>query len=129
MDQSIRHIKFEMDGLLWDNYWCAMNSEMGKFDWDVVLGFSIESARDIIMEKAPIIWMLLTSLAIDHCCPQLAESRMKCKPCGHGSNQTRDPYLVSSTNPILYPSLQTTSHLVLHSHSDAHAIYEELQHE
>src|SRR5260370_18763875 len=54
VDQSIRHIKFEMDGLLWDDYWCATNSETGKFDWDVVLSFSIKSAQDIIMEKHPL---------------------------------------------------------------------------
>ena len=96
VDQSIRRVKFEMDGLLCDDYWRATNSEMGKFDWDVILDFSIKSAQDIIMEKAPIIWTLLTSLAINHRRPRLVESRMQSKPCGHGSNRTRDPYLVSA---------------------------------
>ncbi len=76
MDQFIGHIKLEMDRLLCDDNWCATNLETRKFDWDVILSFSVELAQKIIMKKAPIIWMLLTSLATKHCHPQLVETRM-----------------------------------------------------
>ena len=66
VDQSIKHIKLEMDTLLHDDYWHATNSETDRFDWDVILSFSIESAQSIIMENAPIIWMLLTWLAVEY---------------------------------------------------------------
>ena len=65
-----------MARLLKDNYWHATNSESGKFDWDVILDFSIESAQDLIMKKAPVIWTLLTSLAVEDRRPKLVESRM-----------------------------------------------------
>src|SRR5258708_16344505 len=43
VDQSIKCIKLEMDTLLHDDYWCVTNSETDRFDWDVILSFSIES--------------------------------------------------------------------------------------
>ena len=52
--------------LLHKDYWCASSSETSRFNWDVVLGFSIESIQIILMTKAPIIWMLLTSLVVEH---------------------------------------------------------------
>ena len=52
VDQSIGCIKLEMDRLLHDDYWCATNPETRKFDWDVILSFSVESAQKIIMKKA-----------------------------------------------------------------------------
>src|SRR5260370_19043754 len=67
IDKSMKCLKFEMDWLLCDEYWWVMSSDMGQFDWEVILGFLIESVQRIIMMKAPIIWMLLTSLAVEHC--------------------------------------------------------------
>ena len=64
MEQSIKRTKLEMARLLQDNYWRTTNLESGKFDWDVILDFSIESAQDLIMKKAPVIWMLLTPIAL-----------------------------------------------------------------
>ena len=54
---------------------------------------------------------------------------MQSKPWGHGSNHTRDPYLVSGMSSVAPPSLHAASHPVLHSHHDARAIYEEHAHE
>ena len=106
VDQSLKHTKFEMNRLLHEDYWHASSSETGRFDWDVVLGFSIESIQIILMTKAPVIWMLLTLLAVEHHRPQLAEARTQSKQGGQGSNNARDPYLVSDKNPSMLPSLQ-----------------------
>src|SRR5258708_3623380 len=103
-EQSIKHIKREMDTLLHDDYWRATNLETDRFDWDVILSFSIESAQSIIMENAPIIWMLLTWLAVEYRRPQLVETRTQSKQSGQGSNNTRDPYLVSTANLCMHHS-------------------------
>ncbi len=82
VDQSLKRTKFEMNRLLHEDYWRASSSETGRFDWDVVLGFSIESVQIILMTKAPVIWMLLTSLAVEHRQLQLAEARTQSKQGG-----------------------------------------------
>ena len=60
MDQTMKCISHEMDDLLKDDYWHTTNPESGRFDWDVILNFSIESVQTILMTKAPLVWMVLT---------------------------------------------------------------------
>src|SRR5258708_15535325 len=106
-----------------------MSSDTGRFDWEVILGFSIESVQSIIMTKALVIWMLLTSLAIEHRQSQLVETRKKSKEGGQGSNNTRDPYLVSDASSFICPPLLAVFHQVLCHYSNDFAIYEEYQFE
>src|SRR5260370_32133460 len=94
-----------MDKLLHDDYWHATSSEKGRFDWDVILSFLIETVQAILMTKAPLIWTMLTLLAVEHHQSQLVETRAQSKQGGQGSNNMRDPYLVSDTTPFMLPSL------------------------
>ena len=82
MDQTMKRISHEMDDLLENDYWHATNSESGRFDWDVILNFSIESVQTILMTKAPLVWMVLTLLAIRHRRSQLAGTRTHSKQGG-----------------------------------------------
>ncbi len=54
---------------------------------------------------------------------------MQSKEGGQGSNNTRDPYLVSDANSFICLPLPAVSHQVLHHYSNDFAIYEEYQFE
>ena len=82
-------------------------------NWDMILSFSIESIQAILMTKVPLIWTILTSLAVKQHRSQLVETRAQSKQGGQGSNNMRDPYLVSETTPFMLPSLQAPSSAVL----------------
>ncbi|KAF8310443.1 uncharacterized protein EI90DRAFT_2956624 [Cantharellus anzutake] len=70
--------------------------DAGQLSWGSVTDFSLSSLRDRVLALAPITWTLLTTIAAGggkHV--TYRETYNKNKKTGRGSNQTRDPWLVS----------------------------------
>jgi hypothetical protein len=66
------------------------------FSWDTVLDFSIDTIQKMAISIAPVIWMLLTRIAVGgERGEQLKEAKLRDSGKGRGANHVRDPYLVS----------------------------------
>ena len=76
----------------------SCRSKDSGFFWNIILEFSVDAAQRVLMKVAPVMWMVLTSIAIGkRRSIQLKEANATDKKSGKGANHIHDPYLVSCT--------------------------------
>ncbi|KAF8335348.1 uncharacterized protein EI90DRAFT_3120391 [Cantharellus anzutake] len=65
-----------------------------EFSWDTVLDFSASAVQQMSMEVSPVIWTMLTCIAVgDERATKLKDTKSQDSEIGLGSNHVCDPYL------------------------------------
>jgi hypothetical protein len=92
----VDRMEIEVRGLLKSPYLHTRDTAAGRFSWDTVLDFSIETVQKLAISVAPVTWTLLTWIAVGgERAERLKERKSRDSGKGRGANHVRDPYLVS----------------------------------
>ena len=122
--KAINHTEAEVHQLQKVPSLQSCRSEDAGFSWDIVLDFSVDGAQKVLMNTAPIIW-ILTCIAISkRSSIGLKECRAMGKKFGKGSNHVHDPYLVSHTHE--YSAIYARNSIVCHKYKPINSCCAEL---
>ena len=90
-----QHINLEANHLCKSKYLRTVDPKTSKFNWDTILNFLISTIQQTTMQLAPVIWTVVTLIAVDNDrAAGLKQARSSEKREGKGSNHICNPYLV-----------------------------------